>query len=203
VVRSFAFLSAALDVRWRFGHAFRMTDIDIEARLDRLEAESAIRALVARYCFAIDNHDLEAVADLFTADARVHSLDGVMDARGREAVIRQYEQRFAVLGPSNHVSHDHWIRFGDKPDRAQGQLSAHAELWRNGTTMVAALRYGDIYVREKGAWRFAERELSFLYYVPLSDYPAILGVRDRMRAYDQPAQADYPERLPGWKDYRG
>lgn len=179
-----------------------MTDPALILRIHRLEAESAIRALAARYCFAIDNHDLVAVADLFTEDARVFSPDGVMDARGRDAIIRQYEQRFAVLGPSNHVSHDHWIRFGDDPDRAEGLLSAHAELWRNETTMVTALRYDDVYRREDGVWRFAERALSFLYYVPLSDYPAILGRRDRMRAYDSPADADYPEKLPSWKDYR-
>ncbi|MEO8176359.1 MAG: nuclear transport factor 2 family protein [Sphingomicrobium sp.] len=179
-----------------------MTNTDLAARIDRLEAESAIRALAARYCFAIDNHDLDAVADLFTADALVFSRDGVMDARGRDAVIAQYQQRFAVLGPSNHVSHDHWIRFGDDPDRAEGLLSAHAELWRNETTMVTALRYDDVYRREQGVWRFAERALAFLYYVPLADYPEILGRRDRMRAYDQPAEADYPEQLPSWKDYR-
>jgi uncharacterized protein (TIGR02246 family) len=179
-----------------------MSSTDIAARLDRLEAESAIRALAARYCFAIDNHDLAAVADLFTADARVYSRDGVMDATGREAIIRQYEGRFAVLGPSNHVSHDHWIRFGDDPDRATGILSAHAELWRNETTMVTALRYDDVYRREDGVWRFQERALSFLYYVPLADYPEILGQRDRMRAYAEPAEADYPEQLRTWKDYR-
>lgn len=179
-----------------------MTRNDLGARLDRLEAESAIRALAARYCFAIDNHDLQAVADLFTADARVYSRDGVMDATGREAIISQYEGRFAVLGPSNHVSHDHWIRFGDDKDRAAGTLSAHAELWRNETTMVTALRYDDLYRREDGQWRFQERRLSFLYYTPLSDYPLILGARDRMRAYDRPAEADYPEKLATWKDYR-
>ncbi|MEO7240703.1 MAG: nuclear transport factor 2 family protein [Sphingomicrobium sp.] len=179
-----------------------MTNPNLAERIDRLEAESAIRALAARYCFAIDNHDLDAVAGLFTEDARVASSDGVMDATGRDAIIRQYEQRFAVLGPSNHVSHDHWIRFGDDPDRAEGLLSAHAELWRNGGMMVTALRYADRYRREAGEWRFEERILSFLYYVPVADYSAILGARDRMRAYEQPADADYPEKLPSWKDYR-
>jgi uncharacterized protein (TIGR02246 family) len=179
-----------------------MINDDFAARIDRLEAESAIRALAARYCFAIDNHDLAAVADLFTEDARVYSRDGVMDARGRDAVTRQFEQRFAVLGPSNHVSHDHWIRVGEEPDLAHGLLSAHAELWRNETTMVAALRYDDIYRRDCGTWRFQERALSFLYYVPQSEYRGILGEPDRMRAYAEPAAADYPEKLPGWKDYR-
>lgn len=179
-----------------------MDDADIADRLDRLEAESAIRALAARYCFAIDNHDLAAVADLFTEDARVWSRDGVMDASGRDLIIEQYEGRFRALGPSNHVSHDHWIRFDGGRDEASGTLSAHAELWRNEQTMVTALRYDDVYRRDAGVWRFAERALSFLYYAPLADYPDILGARDRMRAYDLPAEADYPERLPSWKDFR-
>lgn len=175
---------------------------DLATRIDRLESESAIRALVARYCFAIDNHDLDAVAELFTEDARVHSRDGVMNARGRDAVIRQYEERFRVLGPSNHVSHDHWIRFGDDRDTATGLLSAHAELWRNGMSMITAFRYDDVFRRDGGVWRFAERALSFLYYVPLADYPDILDRSDRMRAYAEPAEADYPEKLQTWKDYR-
>ena len=180
-----------------------MNEPDFALRIDRLEAESAIRALAARYCFAIDNHDLDAVGDLFTEDARVFSKDGVMDARGRDAVISQYEQRFEVLGPSNHVSHDHCIRFVGDPDRAEGLLSAHAELWRNETMMVTALRYDDVYRRDAGVWRFQQRALSFLYYAPLADYAGILGARDRMRAYAEPAEADYPEKLPSWKDYRG
>jgi uncharacterized protein (TIGR02246 family) len=178
-----------------------MSKDDFAVRLDRLESENAIRNLVARYCFAIDNHDLAAVGELFTENARVASRDGVMDATGRDAIVQQYAGRFKVLGPSNHVSHDHWIRF-DRPDHATGLVSAHAELWRNDKAMVTALRYDDLYRREDGVWRFQERILSFLYYVPLSDYPRILGEKDRMRAYEQPALADYPEKLPTWKDYR-
>lgn len=178
-----------------------MADNDLALRVERLEAESAIRALAARYCFAIDNHDLAAVRDLFTEDARVFSCDGVMDATGRDAIIRQYEERFRVLGPSNHVSHDHWVRI-ESADRATGTLSAHAELWRNDQMMVTALRYEDAYRREGGVWRFASRELSFLYYVPVAEYVRVLGEEKRMRAYAEPAAADYPESLPTWRDYR-
>ena len=179
-----------------------MNQADSDLRLDRIESELAIRALVARYCFAIDDHDLDAVGDLFTEDARVWSRDGVMDAQGRAAIIEQYRGRFAVLGPSNHVSHDHWIRFDGDPDTATGLLSAHAELYRNETPMVTALRYIDVYRREHRRWRIADRQLAFLYYVPLAEYPGILGVKDRMRAYATPKPADYPESLPGWRDYR-
>ena len=179
-----------------------MDQADRDLRLDRIEAELAIRALAARYCFAIDDHDLDAVGELFTDDARVWSRDGVMDAQGRAAIVEQYRGRFAVLGPSNHFSHDHWIRFGDDRDTATGLLSAHAELYRNETPMVTALRYTDVYRREQRQWRIAERQLAFLYYVPLAEYSGILGATDRMRAYATPAPADYPEGLPGWRDYR-
>lgn len=176
---------------------------DVETRLERLEAESAIRALAARYNLAIDDHDLDTVADLFTSDARFHSRDGVLDATGRDAIVEQFKGRFSVLGPSNHVGHDHAIEVADDARTATGILSAHAEVHRNGTPMVAALRYADRYVRdEDGLWRFADRLLSFLYYVPLADYPGILDRPDRMRAYEEPAPADYPESLPTWKDYR-
>lgn len=173
---------------------------DLERRIDRLEAESAIRNLCARYNLAIDDHDLATVGELFAENARFFSKDGVLDATGREAIVKQFEGRFSVLGPSNHVGHDHVIDIDG--DEATGMLSAHAEVHRNGTPMVAALRYRDRYYRDEGTWRFAERELSFLYYVPLADYPGILDKTDRMRAYDEPAPADYPETLPTWKDYR-
>jgi hypothetical protein len=178
-------------------------DSEMTRRLDRLEAHTAISQLQARYVFAMDDHDLDAARALFTTDARVRSRDGVMDASGIEAVLAQYQQRFRALGPSNHVTHDHVIDFDEHdPDRASGRVSSHAELWRNGQMMVTALRYEDSYRREHGVWRFAERVLAFLYYIPVSDYGSILGESLRMRAYAEPQPADYPEALPGWRDYR-
>jgi ketosteroid isomerase-like protein len=180
------------------------TEAGLAWRLEQVEAQLAIRQLVARYCFAIDDRDLATVADLFDEHARFASLDGVMEARGRAAIVSQFEGRYSVLGATNHVSHDYLITLDpNDPDKATGKLSSHAELWRNGQAMLVCLRYHDAYVR--GAdfqWRFAERLLGFFYYRPVSDYAAALGVLDRMRAYEAPAPADYPERLATWKDWR-
>jgi uncharacterized protein (TIGR02246 family) len=176
-----------------------MTD-DLTARLQRVADELEIRNLVARYVFAIDDRDLATVADLFAPDGVFRSVDGVMNARGRETVVEQFKGRYSVLGASNHVTHDHLVTV-HSPTRATGLVSAHAELWRKGEMMVTALRYADTYVRTDGAWRFAERTLSFLYYAPLSEYRDILGRRNRNLAYDEPKPADYPEGLPTWADY--
>lgn len=173
----------------------------LAARLQHLESREEIRNLVARYGLAVDDHRLAAIGALFTADARFCSRDGVMDARGRQAIISQFTERFRSLGISNHVSHDQVIESAaDEPDTARGVVSAHAEMWRNGRAFIAALRYHDEYRREAGRWCFQSRELNFLYYLPVTDYPDALGSELRQRAYGDQRPADYPETLPGWRD---
>ena len=172
-----------------------------ERRLAEVEDRLAIRELVARYCFAIDDRDLRTVGDLFTENASFGSDDGVMRAVGRAAIVKQFEGRYSVLGATNHISHDHVIRF-EGESRARGQVSSHAEVWRHERAMIAAMRYADVYEKSGGVWRFAERVLSFMYYLPIEDYSAALGRLDRNRASDKPLQADYPERLPTWVEYR-
>jgi hypothetical protein len=173
--------------------------MDLDARIARLEAESQIRQLIARYCFTIDDRLHGDIAALFTDDATIKSADGVMNATGVAAIMTQYEGRFAALGPGAHYMHDVQIDFvGDGPREATGRVSGHAELWRNGQMMVCGLRYKDIYRNTPQGWRFQEREISFLYYVPIQDYAGILGTLDRNRAYDSPRPADFPERLPSW-----
>jgi uncharacterized protein (TIGR02246 family) len=178
-----------------------MHDQSLEARIAAVEDRLAIQQLVARYAFAIDDRDLAAVGELFADDARFRSLDGAMDAVGREAIVEQFERRYSVLGPTNHFTHDHAIEL-DGPARARGRVSLHAELWRNERAMLTALRYADVYEKAGGVWRFSERTLSFFYYLPVEDYAAMLGRLDRNRAYAEPRPADWPERLPTWVEYR-
>ena len=60
---------------------------NLEARIAKLEAESEIRQLIARYCFYIDERDIAKVRTLFTPDATLRSADGVMNATGVDAII--------------------------------------------------------------------------------------------------------------------
>lgn len=174
----------------------------LEARLADVEDRLAIQDLTARYNFAIDNRDLATVAELFAENGSFGSKDGAMRATGRAAVCTQFEARFSVLGATNHFAHDHVVWF-EGPARARGQISVHAEVWRKEQPMVTALRYDDVY--EKGAdglWRFAERLLSFFYYLNVADYAQGMGTLERNRAGDTPVAADYPERLPTYVELR-
>ena len=171
-------------------------------RIGALEDRLALRELVARYGIAVDDRDIDTLESLFTPDAVFRSQDGVMNARGRTAIIEQFHGRFAALKATNHVAHDIILDLDPvDPDRASGLVSSHAEVWRNGQALIAALRYRDQYRRHEGRWRFAERTLSFLYYLPVVEYAAGLGSRLRMRAYGDHRPADYPESLPSWRRY--
>lgn len=175
---------------------------DLADRIARLEAESHIRQLVARYCFYIDDRKRDLIGTLFTPDATLRSADGVMNATGVDAILSQYDDRFDVLGPGQHFMHDIQLDFvGDGKTEARGRVSGHAELWRTNKMMVAGIRYDDIYRNTDAGWKFADRVINFLYYVPVADYPGILGAADRNHAYAQPRPADFPEALSSWIDY--
>lgn len=174
----------------------------LEQRIARLEAESQIRQLVARYCFTIDDRDIDGIRALFAPDAVLKSADGVMNATGVDAIMTQYDGRFDVLGPGHHFMHDVQIDFvGDGSQEATGRVIGHAELWRGGRMMVTAIRYDDKYRNTDAGWKFAERTIGFLYYVPIEEYPGILSTPLRNHAYPEPMPADFPERLPTWIAY--
>ena len=174
----------------------------VEQRIARLEARAEIRELVARYCFTIDERDIEGIGQCFTHGGSFRSLDGVMNAVGREAVVAQFHGRFAVLGPSNHFTHDHVIRFDDHDaTRADGLVNAHAEVVRGEQPMLASLRYHDEYRFEEGRWRFDVRSLAFFYYLRPADYREAMSGSLRNRAYQEPRSADFPEGSVHWKRY--
>lgn len=176
--------------------------LSIEQRVARLEARAEIAELIAIYCFAVDERDTDRMGACFSRDGVFRSVDGAMNASGRDAVIAQFHGRFAVLGPSNHFTHDRTLSFdAADPGRATGLVNAHAEVVRNGEALWTSLRYEDEYCLEEGRWRFRVRTLSFFYYVRPDDYPtAMLGV-DRNRAYDLPRPADWPEQTSTWQRY--
>lgn len=175
----------------------------IEERLRALEDRVAIEQLVARYGFVIDDRDMDAIADCFTEDGGFSSHDGELDAHTREAVVQQFHGRFAVLGPANHIVHQHVVDLDpEDPDRATGLVSSHAEVVRNGKAMITALRYTDSYRRcADGRWRFADRLLSVFYYLEPADYAAKLDDVRRNLAYAEPIAADIPEGAASYRAY--
>lgn len=183
-----------------------MNDLSLAERVRRLEDRVEIGELIARYGLVMDDRDMAGMPALFTPDVVIRSADGVMNAVGREAAVELFRLRFTVLGPSNHVTHDRIVEFDSRdPDLATGLVLSHAEMNRKGQAMLTAIRYHDRYARHEGRWKFRERVLSFMYYVPTAEYLDAFGpgVENRMRAYDEARPADWPEGLATWRRFHG
>lgn len=181
-----------------------MQELDeIRDRLDRLESKDAIRHIVSDYAIACDEHDLPRLMNLFTDDAVFDAPNGAMVANGRSAIERMFVATFRVRGPGYHWTHDVTVDIDvADPNAATGLVLSHAETTPNGVVSIAAMRYADRYRREgDGRWRFSKRVISFFYYVPAAEYASSLGDLTRVVIGGERLPADYPERLPVWREF--
>lgn len=139
------------------------TEITPPEVADRL----AIRELVDAYAHCADRRDAEGQKSLFTEDTHfVVHMDGqgseptqVLD--GREALTPVFEDlnRYAA---TMHFNGQSTIALDG--DRATGEsycMAHHLSVGADGerTLMIAAIRYDDVFVKQQGAWLFAERRL--------------------------------------------
>lgn len=172
----------------------------MEQRIDRLESRALIAEISTEYGIACDFRDVDKLASLFTPDIVIRSVNGTMNAQGIEAVMAMFNEMFKIRGPAYHWTHDRIVQFDAMdPDRAKGIVLSHAETTPNGRASIAGLRYQDVYRRTDGRWKFQERVLSFLYYVPMVDYVSRLQRPDRVLAGAEWRAADYPESDATWK----
>ncbi len=174
---------------------------DLRRRVDRLEARAEIGELVSAYAIACDDHDMKRLMDLFTDDAVLNTPSGLMHAAGKQAITELFIRTLKIRGPSFHWTHDHFVTPGADADNATGLVLAHAETSPGNEVSLAAMRYRDAYRREAGRWRFARREIGFLYYVPARDFATALATTTRLTVQGRRQPADYPEALPAWQAF--
>lgn len=123
-----------------------------------LEDRLALRELADRYARAVDRRDWALAATLFTEDC-------VLQGPGYELVGR--EKILAGLrlidrySATQHSVHNQLVEV--EGDRASGETycTAHHVYARDGRPRMLdwGIRYQDRCVRERGAWRYAHREL--------------------------------------------
>ena len=142
----------------------------LEQRIARLEALEAIRDLDARYCRTLDDGDWDALVSLFTEDGE---FVGLSCARGH-AGLRTFFAGLAEAGLTAFWHHVTNLEITlDGPDTA----SARSFLWQpcvqDGVPHIAAGRYTDVLRRvdtdSGGVWRYASKQVSFDYFVPLAE----------------------------------
>jgi ketosteroid isomerase-like protein len=127
----------------------------------------AIGELIDAYAHCADRRDAKGQMNLFTDDTRfVVYLDATADQptqelRGREALGPVFDDLNTYAATFHFNGQRAVIVDGDRATGESYCLAHHLSVSPDGqrTMMVAAIRYLDAFVKQDGAWLFAERRL--------------------------------------------
>ena len=127
----------------------------------------AIGELIDAYAHCADRRDASGQMNLFTEDTHfVVYLDATSDQpsqelRGREALAPVFDN-LNTYTTTTHFNGQRTLSLdGDGATGESYCLAHHLSVGADGqrTLMIAALRYLDTFVKQDGAWLFAERRL--------------------------------------------
>jgi len=130
-----------------------MIDVSpIEARLARLEDIEALRDLRMRYHLCVNENAFPAAAVLFTEDAHV-SFGAMAQATGREAIAELFDKLQNNVTFIRQFITNHIVELDG--DAGTGISYLDARYAQEGDSIIAAVRYDDIYRRTAEGWKFA------------------------------------------------
>jgi hypothetical protein len=176
-----------------------MSDAELLARIDRLEALDEIRQLAAKYSLSLDMRDLDAHVNLFAEDIRVSR-----ELTGRVHLKRWLDDtlRLQFTGTSHHIG-NHVIEFDDA-DNAHGVVyskNEHETPCENGDTewVIMQMLYWDNYQRIDGRWYFRRRLPCYWYATDLNKPP--VG-DNKMRWPDRESyEGAFHDLWPSWEEF--
>jgi len=167
---------------------------DLEARIERLESLHEIRQLQARYSFALDTRDLDALVNLFEEDVQVST-----DRRGRAELKRWFDEMLRRMfdGTSHHIG-TYIIDF-DSPDEAHGIVYSKNEHETGGEWVIMQMVYWDHYVRSDGRWYFHRRLPCYWYATDLNKPP--IGQRKMRWPGREPYEGGWHDLMPSYRKF--
>jgi uncharacterized protein (TIGR02246 family) len=162
-----------------------------DGRLLRPGAELAasdrdeISDVLARYCFALDGRDWEALRDVFAADARI-TYSGGRVSTGIDEIVTFVRTTASAVAVTQHLLHTSLVR-ATGPDSAAGRthVTAHHVGYDVALPAAEALTYtvtgtyDEQFTRTPAGWRICERTLTLL---TSAGDPAILRDPPRRRS---------------------
>jgi hypothetical protein len=166
----------------------------LETRVARLEARADIQELLVRYTFLIDDHEFDALGELFAPDAEFGS--PASSHVGRAAIVANYRELGELYPITLHEARGCVLEFLDD-ERARGQVVGFSEQANDEHTVITAFRYSDEYVRLDGRWLFKARRVRTLYAMTHAELAAG-GLASDLRKrwpHREPAPAELPVHL--------
>jgi uncharacterized protein (TIGR02246 family) len=175
--------------------------MSLSDRVRRLEDRLELSELVAKYGIAVDDRDVDGIAELYTRDG-VFAGNRFGTSTGNAAIREYFGKRWANSGWSFHFTHTQVVDFlGD--DHAVGCVTGHTEQVQDGDLIVAANRYHDHYVREDGRWRFRLRSNRLLYLMSIAELPQFFADERRKRWPGQPPElVELRESADAYRQFR-
>jgi hypothetical protein len=169
-------------------------ELDLAARVARLEASDEIRQLVAKYCLALDMRDLDSLCGLFPEDVRVGKGES-----GRNALRRWFDHTLrAQFTGTAHVTGNHIIEFLSE-SRARGAVYSRNEHETGGEWVIMTMIYWDDYERIGGRWLFRRRLPLYWYATDLNKPP--IGDRKLRWPGREPYEGGYHEFWPSYREF--
>lgn len=141
-------------------------DLNLAARIDRLESRQAIADLPARYARAVDARDIDTWLSLFVED-----VDCGRRGTGREALRTFIDPGVRTFYRSVHFICGHVVDFEDA-DNATGTVYCRAEHEDGDRWVAMAIIYHDRYTRHDGRWYFVQRREKHWYSTDVLERPA-------------------------------
>ncbi|MBL0005561.1 MAG: nuclear transport factor 2 family protein [Actinomycetales bacterium] len=172
-----------------------MAERSLDERIRRLEDRAAIQELGILYGFVMDERDGTASVRSSARTRPCAPRTGSSRPTGSRRSSRPTSAGSPRSARPTTSATGVVILDDTDPDRATGLIASHAEVSRNGVAMQVALRYKDTYRRVDGRWRFADRLMSYMYYLPFTELSEGLGDRNSVRAYGDHRPSDWPEVL--------
>jgi ketosteroid isomerase-like protein len=138
--------------------------MDLGEISDRME----IQELMVTYCYAIDDHDWDALDDVFTPDAIIDYTE-MVGVKGKLPEIKAFlAASMDALSGSQHIINTSKIVI--EGDRAHGRTvcTNPMVLKPDGHVFIVGLWYRDEFVRTPKGWRISSRyeENSWRFNVP-------------------------------------
>ena len=131
----------------------------IEARLERVEAELAIRNIITNYAGFFNDRDYNSCASLFAPDGEYANADG--DYKGQDAISRMLESFAGTAAAPNRL--DYQIISNQRIDIDGDHATATSRYLimmrgHDGAPMPSmAGGYRDVFVRLNGQWKIQRR----------------------------------------------
>ncbi len=124
---------------------------DLEARIRKLEDESAIRKLKARYLNACDSKDVEALRSCFTSDAElIYPPIGSFGVDGLVEVFTKMAVQTPIIDV--HQAHNGIIEIDGETATAEWNLSFSSYNPDAKTFRLLSSFYNDKYIRTAQGW---------------------------------------------------